>query len=310
MAKLYGVGTDNEKSVSERLKTEREAAEKKQKRTELIVAGVLVLVGIVVVVSNIISSGELDTKADALRVDAAGVEAELAKLNETPDASVSNEEVQTIQADLYSAKVAGERVCEIQNECSTAGHTQTELDEMMVELRTYIPDSNNSRVRQPWFRIYSGDDCVSGPQWSFDSTYDFANTNIPVVFRCYDSTGKYTDYPLAFVIGTYNAETNTFVDCSYIETAYGSWYFRQMTPEEIDMDPEETTESTDTTESTEPTESTGFVDGIINDATDPQEIDDDGSEEVTGTSAYIPGPDGEIEVTTNPTETAEVTNNG
>lgn len=299
MARLYGTGTDTEKAASEQMKAAQAEAGKKQFKYELVIAGVLIFIGIVVIVANIISVSGLDEKSEALRVEAQGVEMELAKLNETPSESVSDAEIQTIQAELYSAKEAGTRLCEIQNEMSKSGKSLEEMEALKNELYTYLPDSNPSRTRQPWFRIYYShddvDDAIDGPVWSFDSTYDIANSKVPVVFRCYDGTGKYTDYPLAIVIGTYDAETNTFINCSYIETQYGSWYFREMSPEEIDCDPNETTGETS---ETEPTETSNYADGVIDIATDPAEIDDDGE-----TPEETPA---ETSVNTEPATTAEV----
>ncbi len=308
MGRLYGVGTEKDREAEAKLAEEKKSKQGFQKKIETIIAVSAVGLGLIVAGVNIVSASMLSDEAEGYKQQQAVLANELAKYQETNPSGDTNVEV--IQAQLYSAKEAGSRVCELQNQFWTSKVGTTEDDTIVEEFRKYFVSTNENSTRNPWILLKQTDlpaDFITSPGferplWIFDSTYDMAadEGKVPVVWECYDQSDTEHKHLIAAVYATYDANSNTFVDASKIETAYGSWYLQTMAnAQEVDE-----TVPGETDQSADPTETTDRVDGILGAVGDPTESTaDEPHEGDTVPEATTPS-----ETTTEPSsETAEAT---
>lgn len=125
------------------------------------------------------------------------------------DDAVEDVTVNDVQENTYSAKESGEKVAELENLINYENAA-----EVGKEIATYFGEDVDNSL----FFSVSDDDY----SWTFNTTYDYDNQSIPVLWTYYkDSDTKHKNL-LAFVIGTYNASNDKFEDIQQHVTTFGA----------------------------------------------------------------------------------------
>lgn len=181
-----------------------------------IICGACIGVAIALVVSPMLSVDEYKTSCAEAESELAELQDELALLE-----SVSADDAETINANLYSAATIGRTVAELQSNYQTLNSAlmldADAISENAEALSEYF-DSSVSNGATPWF-VATEDGYTAS--WEFETTYSFATSSIDVIWLCYiEETGELAAYATA----TYDAETNTFSDLTYANTSIGATY--------------------------------------------------------------------------------------
>lgn len=143
---------------------------------------------------------------------------ELARVDESRPAA---EDETRMRVALYSARSAGEAVATLQTEymniAATESTTPGQSDGYFARMRAnasalgaYLSDDAQGG-KTPWFGY-------EGFSWRFETTYEFATTEVDCLWICEDAEGRVG----AFATATYHVEGNVFDDVSTYVTQYGA----------------------------------------------------------------------------------------
>ena len=202
MAKRYGEGSEANDLVKKQLDEQQQLRLNQIKKTKIIIGVFLILVSLIIMVVNGFKANKINQACADLESQISSKRAEL----ESKRKLASETDATQIVENVYSAQEAGKRVCEIQNELNTIDmmdEDETRMNELLVELRRYIPDNSSSsgNARNIW--------CY-GHVWYFDSNYAMSLDSYPVIFTCYDKADTKKEKLLAYVIADYNVDSDTF----------------------------------------------------------------------------------------------------
>ena len=221
MARQYGHNTEAADKVREELILEREAEDVKKHKIERIATFVFLGLGVVILVFNIFSANNYKHKLAETQV---ALQESQAKLTEWQNSVAETpKQVVTQEVAHANAQEAGEAVCQAQNDLNRATKAEYESgadtlsadhQDALNRVRAYITkDANNSSLaRNTW--------CLYGV-WDFESVYDFEGTKVDVVWKCYHPDDRNKERLLAFVTGSYDANTGVFSNTQVMRT---SWY--------------------------------------------------------------------------------------
>lgn len=127
--------------------------------------------------------------------------------------------VEEIEQHLYSASDVGTKIANAQNEfnhldlMSPSGIEETQL--LSTNLQKLL---DNPSVCVPWYQASLN---ANEYEWKFETTYQFSDTSIPVLFTC---RMKKTNELLAYATGIYDQSKGQISELNYATTKIGSTY--------------------------------------------------------------------------------------
>ena len=135
------------------------------------------------------------------------------------NAEQPDEEV--MEQKLHSAASAGAKVAEYQTAYADMDVLTDEdrIKENAALIGKYMKDKSN---QVQWY-LASGSDVDY--EWSFETTYSFKESEVPVLWTCYSTSAVPEDRKLlAYAKGTYYATDDMFGELSYVVTDVGTTY--------------------------------------------------------------------------------------
>lgn len=135
---------------------------------------------------------------------------------------VKEPDVKQVQAKVYSASVAGNRVATLQNMYprAIAGMTQNPKthEDLQAELRTYFDGVTDAHM--PWLLVGADKPYT----WVFTTNHEVGSETIPTLFLCYADANDPLSL-VAYVQADYNGTKELFTSRTVVITTHGMDYF-------------------------------------------------------------------------------------
>lgn len=247
MARRFGEGSDKSNVARDIRLKQIEEEEERQKSIERYASVAFMVFSVLVIIFTIVGYVSYKKKTTESMAELAKLQSKLSgSADEVNDESNVVVEIDTIAA---SAKDAGEKVCQAQNDIDTSlkaafqtgsdTMTSAEMEALKVVRQYFNADNENqNQLIGSWSRY--------GPKgtWSFESVYEFEGTTCPVVWKYYADDDTDHDRLLACVVATYDTHDNMFHDG---RAYFTTWYYELAQDElmpsgtDIELEPDNDT---------------------------------------------------------------------
>lgn len=178
-------------------------------RIRFVVCCFLIFIGIIYFITSSSQIASLRNTYESNKETIVSLKKQLAELNTEPE---SKEEVKKT---LISCKDKGAKVAELQTKYQkyNASNNPDEFQSIVTDLLSYFDDSA-SNARVPW---YNPDVKNKNWTWTFETSYSFTATSVPVLWTCKSDDGIL----LAYATGVYDSAKGLFKDMKWATTSFG-----------------------------------------------------------------------------------------